>query len=206
MTALTEAHLDKLNDEDLRTLALRIVNDAISYLDPNIEEHDLTNHPNLNPAAVHEAADWIHELLTNPDNGYSDDTLSRHDDAVRAFRNAAWHIRHSATGYGDEFALYLNADAIHTILFAVTYGGGTPHRPSAYWLHVALVNRGDGFIPSHATTVGYVLKAICATDDPRLPALAETYLQSGLHVNLRPAIDEATNQLASLDELADLNR
>ena len=205
MTALTKAHMHKLNDEDVRTIALRIVADAVSALDPSTEAHDLTNHPDLDPAPVHDAADWLHEILTNPDDRHDHDTWKRHRDAVRVFCKAAYGIGESTTGNGYAFPPHLNAGAVRTILNSVI-DGGTPHRPSAGHLHAALTDNRGVFIPGHETGVGYALKALCTTDDPRLPALAETYLQSGLHTTLLDAIDEATQQLARLDELADLNR
>ena len=206
MTALTRAHLDELTDEDLRTLGFRIVNDAISALNTNIEEYELTGHPDLAPAPVHEAADWLRKVLTNPDDGYSADMLARHNDAVGAFLDAAYGVGAATTGIGALFPPWLNAVAVRMIFTSVYGRGGTPHRPSAEILRNTLTRFGDGFIPSHETAIGYVLKAICGSGDPRLPALAETYLQSGLHVNLRPAINRATRQLARLDELTELNR
>ena len=206
MTALTEAHLKKLPDEDLRTLALRIVNDAVSALDTYIDEHDLTDQPNLDPAPVHRAAAWLREILTNPDDGYDPDTLERHHRAVNAFVFAAWGIGESTTGSGDESPLPLNANAVGQILDSLYPGCGTPHRPWAAALNYAFAGCGGGFIPGHETTVGYVLKALCDSDDPRLPALAESYMQSGLQANLRPAINRATRQLSRLDDLTELNR
>ena len=203
---LTEAHLDKLTDEDLRTLALRILNDAISAFDTNIKDHDLANHPELDPASVHRAANWLRKVLTNHGTWYNHDTWWGHSDAVDDFTDLAYDIDESTTGSGDESPLPLNANAVGQILDSLYPGCGTPHRPSAKSLYSALTRLGDGFIPGHETTVGYALKALCDSNDPRLPALAESYLQSGLHVNLRPAINRATRQLASLDGLADLNR
>ena len=203
---LTEAHLKKLPDADLRTIALRIVTDALNALDTNIEDHDLDDHPTLDPAPVHGAADWLHEILTNPDHGYNRDTRERHSAAVRVFRDAAFDIGKATTGNGSEFPPQLNAAAVDLLLLSVACGGGTPHRPSVYWLTRAGAECGHGFMPSHETGVGYALNAICGPADPRLPALAESYMQSGLHVNLRPAINRATRQLAHLDELAELNR
>ena len=206
MTRLTEAHLNKLTDEDLRTLALRILNDAVSALNTGIDEHGLTNHHSLEPARFHEATDWLRKALTHPDDGYDRDTWKRHEDAVLAFRNATWGIGESASGSAYEFPPHLNAEAVAWIFCSVYYDGGTTHRPSAKSLYTALTQLGGGFIPSHETTAGYALKVLCDSDDPRLPALSESYLQSGLQVNLRPAINRATRQLARLDELADLNR
>ena len=58
------------------------------------------------------------------------------------------------------------------------------------------------------TLLNYVARVTpdCDTTDPRLPALAETYLQSGLHTTLLDAIDEATQQLARIDDLTALQR
>ena len=206
MTALTEAHLEKLTDEDLRAIALRILTDATSALNTSIEDHDLTSHYDLDPAPVHRAADWLHEMLTNPDDGHDRDTRERHWHAVTGFRAAAWHMGESTIGNGDEFPPWLNAVTVRMIFNSVAHRGGTAHRPSAGQLHDALVGCGGVFVPGHETNVGYVLKAICGPADPRLPALAESYLQSGLHVNLLPAINQATRQLAHLDELTELNR
>ena len=207
MTALTEAHLEKLTDEDLRAIALRILTDATSALDTYIEEHGFTNHPDLDPAPVHAAAEWLHEILTNPDDGYNNATWEGHRGAVGAFTDLACNIGKATTaGDGREFPPDLNAAAVSWILDSVYRFGGTPHRPSVWWLLRTLAKYGDGFMPSHETAVGCVLNALCDSDDPRLPALAESYMQSGLQVNLRPAINRATRQLARLDELTELNR
>ncbi len=205
MTALTEAHLDKLNDEDLRAIALRLLNDAVSALDTSIEEHDLANHPDLDTTPIREAADWLRKVLANPGNGYSDDMLVRHSSAVHAFHNTAYGVGESTTGSGLSFPPYRNADAVDTIFYSVFHDRGTPHRPSAHWLRIALGGSGGEFIPGHETPVGYVLNVICDSDDPRLPALAESYMQSGLQANFQPAINRAAKQLVSIDELTELN-
>ena len=206
MTALTASHLDKLTDEDLRAIALRILHDATGAINSYIEEHGLTNHPDLDPTPVHEAADWLRTVLTNPDNGYNHDTWEGHLNAVGAFLDAARDIGESTTGTGLTFPPHRNAIAVGRILGSVYHDDGTPHRPYVWVLHYVLDAFGGGFIPSRDTPAGYVIRLLHPSDDPRLPALAESYLQSGLHVNLRPAIDEATQQLARLDELTELNR
>ena len=201
---LTEDHLGKLDDAALRAIALRILTDATNAFESNIVDlGPLGGLDNLIVAPAREAAAWLQAAMTNPAD-YDDTAWDDHYDAIHGLEHLANGICGALYEDIDEFSLRQNVVAVRLVFESVD-DDGTVQRPDHEWIDVILDRWGGGFVPGHETVVGYVLNVICATDDPRLSALAESYMQSGLHANLQPAIDEATNQLVSIDELTELN-
>ena len=201
---LSKDHLKKLDDAALRAIALRILTDATSSVENNIADlGQVGGLDNLIVAPAREAVAWLQAVLTNHA-GY-DDTVWDHHAAARGLEHLADGIGYALQEDTDAFSLSQNAQAVCVVFDSVFCRGGNVQRPNHRNLYHALDGCGGGFIPGHETAVGYVLNAICATDDPRLSALAESYMQSGLHANLQPAINRASKQLASIDELTELN-
>ena len=72
----TEDQLNDLSDADLRTVALRILTDAVSAFTEHLNEHGdtTTDHHRLDPSPVYQAAERIGDLLADPA-AFSLDTL-----------------------------------------------------------------------------------------------------------------------------------
>ena len=199
---LTEEHLDDLGDDDLRTIALCVLNDAVSAVNKGIEEYGLGDLPDLDPAQFHHAADWLREVLSDPTD-YDLGILHNHTLAVAACGRAARSIGESQVGDGYGFPLFAAFDTVDWLLHSV-YDDDGSYRLDPRNLRFALESAG-GFLPRWDSEATYVIRTFHPSDDPRHAALAESYLQSGLHTNIWDAIAEATEQLGLLDGLTDLN-
>ena len=208
---LTSAHLNDLTDSELRTIALSILRDAVNALDTRWEELDQLydvgdgDYPGLDIDAAHDAVGWLCALFTTPAD-YDKASHSDHSDAVYGFHDSAHDVGAVASAEPGEFPLFLNAAALSWLIDSLHTDGGCAHRPDPGCLHDALDWCGGEFLPRRDTAATYVIRILHPSDDPRHAALAESYLTSGLHIGLHDAIDEATKQLALLDDLEDINR
>ena len=120
------------------------------------------------------------------------------------------HLYSNAAAGGTHERLNVACWLARQLVSAVLNGSGTaPH----LWQWSSVCSAIDDAAKlRNETPVVYAARYVaqvtpgCDTTDPRLPVLAESYLQSGLHTTLLDAANEATQQLARIDDLTDLNR
>ena len=75
---LTEDHLETLSDSELRTLALRMLDDVVIAFNNDLANYPPDTYPNLDPSPFHNGATAMHEYLARHD--LTDTTPPPHSD------------------------------------------------------------------------------------------------------------------------------
>ena len=211
---ITEEHIGSLSADELRALALRIVDDAATALTT-----ELDGELGVDAAPARTAADYLRGMLSEPDTGdepgsFDEVAYRSYSDALTDFGNDVSEAGKSSVADPAEFLPGLNSQALLSVLGSIACFGDndvTDRRPDHRRLHEALFRYGQGFLPPYVSGGDYIVRVVCPdddSDDSRLGILVNSYLTYGYFDTFAEAIAEAkeTLQEMPLESLADLSR